>query len=449
MARKFTITMADGYKVNTLDTFKEHFDINTVIGFFNDGRLLRWLKDRKNCTTEAAQVEKLSRLDRELAKKLYTIFGVKKVTDDIPIWIIEMLNRLKQYTADENLLAQVKQDLLANKACVVFNQAELDEHVKNFDKIYLVSSRFVISLDITDKAYIGIGDKVNVVIDSKGYIVYNARNIKFKDINIEDKNPPDQQHIEKVKSIIDKLSLQYTSDKNLLQQLEKDLLNRISCVAFNQSELDKHVKDFDKIYLVSGYFTIPLDMKNKTYIGIDENVITFIDCKEDVNFSKLNIKFEHIIVKNSDEQTHSKDFAEIRKLIEKGAGRESDYRLRCIQMMKILEKRLEAENNAVMLRNLAGLYAEISLIAYANNCRYKAKEIEKSLELPAIKLYDEGQIAYDGRNYTLAIEKFKKATELGYAPAAYSAAFAYERTGNREEAQRWYALAIKMKENTK
>ena len=69
--------------------------------------------------------------------------------------------------------------------------------------------------------------------------------------------------------------------------------------------------------------------------------------------------------------------------------------------------------------------------------------------IPAIKLYDEGQIAYDGRNYTLALEKFKKATELGYAPAAYSAAITYERTGNREEAQRWYALAIKMKENTK
>ena len=78
--RKFTITMEDGYKVNTLDALKKHFDINTVMGCFNDGRLLRWLKDRKNCTAEAAQVEKLSRLDRKLAKKLCTIFDVKAVS---------------------------------------------------------------------------------------------------------------------------------------------------------------------------------------------------------------------------------------------------------------------------------------------------------------------------------------------------------------------------------
>ena len=429
MVRKFTITMADGYKVNILEELKEHFDINIVMGCFNDGRLLRWLKDR-------------SRLDRNLAEKLCAVFDLEPNGKSLPLWIIEITNRLRNnYTNDENLLNKIKQELLTETAQVAFEQKELDEHVKNFGKIYLVSSYFTVPLDMRNKTYIGIGEKTTAFIDSKGYINRNSRNIEFENISIEDKNPPDKQRIKKVKAIIDKLSPQYTSDKNLLQQIEQDLMARIAYVAFEQKELDEHVKNFGKIYLVSSYFTVPLDMRNKIYIGIGKETIAFIESKEEINFDKLNIKFENIVVRYNNEQTVSEDFAEIRKLIAKGGRRmakDDDYRVRCVMKMETLEKRLEAEENVFMLRELANLYEKISLTAYAKNCCYKAEQIKKIFELTAIRLYDEGITAYEERNYVLALEKLKKSAELGHAQAAHRIAIIYERTGNKNEAERWY-----------
>lgn len=449
MVRKFTITMEDGYKVNNLDELKEHFDINTVMGCFNDGRLLRWLKDRK-LSDLAEQVGTLSRLDRNLAKKLCAVFGLEPGGGEtLPLWIIEIINRLRNnYTNDEELLNKIKQELLTETAHVAFNQMELDEYVKNFGKIYLVSSHFTVPLDMKDKIYIGIGEKTTAFIDSKGYINRSNRNIEFENISIEDKNPPDKQLIEKVRTIIDKLRSQYTSDKNLLKQIGQDLIKRIAYVAFNQTELDEHVKNFGKFYLVSSYFTVPLDMRNKIYIGIGKETIAFIESKEKINFDNLNIKFENIVVRYNNEQTFSEDFAEIRKLIVNGGHRtvkDGDYRVRCIMRMETLEKRLEAEENAAMLRELAVLYEKISLPAYAKNCRYKAEQIEKNMELTAVKLYDEGIAAYEERNYVLALEKLKKSYELGHAQATYRIAIIYERMGNKRDADRWYNRLQKLR----
>ena len=39
MARKikFPLKMADGAEVRTLDELKEHFDVESVVGYFSDG----------------------------------------------------------------------------------------------------------------------------------------------------------------------------------------------------------------------------------------------------------------------------------------------------------------------------------------------------------------------------------------------------------------------------
>lgn len=48
MARRirFSLEMADGEKVSNLAEFKKHFDAEKAIGYFKDGRLLKWLRDR-------------------------------------------------------------------------------------------------------------------------------------------------------------------------------------------------------------------------------------------------------------------------------------------------------------------------------------------------------------------------------------------------------------------
>lgn len=183
---RFPLKMADGFNANTLEQLKEHFDIKSVVGYFYDRRLIRWLKIN-GCAEELSAVEKLSKLDRDLGRKLGEIFGVDGGPEPtLPAWIVEIMNRLKQYTDDKELLAQVEKELLESTAHVAFSQEELDERVTKFGKIYLVSSRFVIPLNATDKTYVGIGESARAVIKNDKIVDFAALNITFEKIRFDD-----------------------------------------------------------------------------------------------------------------------------------------------------------------------------------------------------------------------------------------------------------------------
>ena len=190
MARRpirFTLLMADGYKTDTLDDLRKHWDIGSVTRYFYDGTLIRWLKARKY--SEAVQVEKFSRLDRDLGKKLCAVFSIDDGgTDDEKIWppeFVEVYKRLIQITGDKNLLEQIKDEWLNDSARVAFMQDQLDAHVKDFDKIYLVANRFLISPAAQGKTYIGVGEKAVAVINSDTPIDLDILNIKLESIRIE------------------------------------------------------------------------------------------------------------------------------------------------------------------------------------------------------------------------------------------------------------------------
>ena len=56
MARvlNFSLTMKDGYKVERdIVDLREHFDLETVLGLYKEGKLQRWLK-RNGYAEEAA-----------------------------------------------------------------------------------------------------------------------------------------------------------------------------------------------------------------------------------------------------------------------------------------------------------------------------------------------------------------------------------------------------------
>ena len=283
---KFPLIMADGFKANTLDQFKEHFDIGSVVSYFHDGRLIRWLRINR-CAEEFAAVEKLSANEINLAQKLGAIFGF-----DIPPDedfgdgdLTKLLIRLKQYTADKELLAQIEQELSEGTALVAFNQTELDEEAQYFDKIYLVAETFVIPLDKTGKNYIGIGDKATAVIESDKPVNLKRLKITLEKLRVEGAIDP---FIE----ILDKLKPHATA--RLLGQIRRELRDETAHVAFNQDELNEHVKKFDKIYLVAESFVIPLDKTGKTYVGVGEKATAVIDSAETVNFDELKITFENI-----------------------------------------------------------------------------------------------------------------------------------------------------------
>ena len=66
---KFALKMKDGAEVRNIEDLREHFDIDVVVGYFLDGRLLTWLGNFYY-DTEADLVEKLDKNDGQLKKKL-------------------------------------------------------------------------------------------------------------------------------------------------------------------------------------------------------------------------------------------------------------------------------------------------------------------------------------------------------------------------------------------
>ena len=46
MAVKFPLIMSDGTPVRTIEELREHFDLEAVLGYYSNGRLIKWLEDR-------------------------------------------------------------------------------------------------------------------------------------------------------------------------------------------------------------------------------------------------------------------------------------------------------------------------------------------------------------------------------------------------------------------
>ena len=189
MAKKerFVLEMADGTKVRDLDALKEHFDVESVEKYFRDGKLLIWLEDRYY-DDEADSVRAINANDAYLAAKLCKIFDVE-TPEDIERRI-ERLNRLKNYTDDEKILANVDK--------VAFDQEDLADLLDaDTNEIYLCDNRFSIPLRVKNKNYIGISKAIAVIRSDKP-VDFEALNIGFKNISfnpeyaklIPDKNPP-------------------------------------------------------------------------------------------------------------------------------------------------------------------------------------------------------------------------------------------------------------------
>lgn len=177
---KFPLEMADGAQVRNIDELKEHFDIEKVVGYFTDGRLLNWLQSRYY-EDEADKVEQLTANDSQLHKKLCEIFGVESAEEVDPEEIArrqERLNRLKQYTDDREIWNLVDQ--------VAFDQEDLGDLLdEDATLIYLCNNRFTIPLRVTDKNYVGIGKAVAVIRSNK-FVDFDALNIKFKGVRFDD-----------------------------------------------------------------------------------------------------------------------------------------------------------------------------------------------------------------------------------------------------------------------
>ena len=104
---KFALQMADGEKVRTIEDLREHFDLESVMTYFSDGKLLEWLGDRYY-DTEADTIRSLSGEEGDFKQRLCAALQVAYTGDDISMEDIEAVQekkaKLKQLTSDEEII---------------------------------------------------------------------------------------------------------------------------------------------------------------------------------------------------------------------------------------------------------------------------------------------------------------------------------------------------------
>lgn len=181
---KFALPLKDDVAVHTLDELREHFDLVKIIGYYEDGRLVGWLKGHYY-DEEAEQVEALD--SGNINADLCRILGVEveaSVLESLDAERIgeknERIARLKQYPDGINAIDKVD--------CVAFDQKELDKLLKNgVSEIYLCNGKFTIPITKKNKKYIGIG-KVEAVIRSKKAVDFEKLGISFINVIFDDKS---------------------------------------------------------------------------------------------------------------------------------------------------------------------------------------------------------------------------------------------------------------------
>lgn len=151
---KISLKMANGVKARTIGELRDNFDIKKVVGHFLDGKLKNWLEARYY-EEELEQVNTLTETDPNLARKLCEIFGIEYTEQKIDIESVrkenERLIKLKQYTDDE--------EIIANIDSVAFNQEELAElYDRGVEKIWLCEGEFKVPMAKLDKEHVKIGN---------------------------------------------------------------------------------------------------------------------------------------------------------------------------------------------------------------------------------------------------------------------------------------------------
>ncbi len=185
MARKikFALEMADGTKVRTnIEELREHFDLESVMGYFLSGKLQEWLEDRYY-EKEADEIANLNKDDAEIRIRLCEILGVEPPdSEEININSIELINKkkamLRQVTDDESIIEHAAQ--------VAFNQEELAELIECEEKIiYLCGKEFTIPAKVKDKKYIGVNNP-QININAKTYQELVEKNIVLEGVKAPD-----------------------------------------------------------------------------------------------------------------------------------------------------------------------------------------------------------------------------------------------------------------------
>ncbi|GIW48835.1 MAG: hypothetical protein KatS3mg079_311 [Caloramator sp.] len=262
MARKvkFPLEMKEGVLVRTIEELKENFDINKIIGYYIDGKLVKWLEDR-GYQEELDKIIRLDKSDKNLNKKLCEIFEIEFIEDNkVDLEKIEKekfkIQQLKQHTDDENIIKNIE--------IIAFNQDELlDLLYKGYKEIYLYGEMFDISLSNENMTYIGINNP-KVLVNKE--IISNVinKNIKFKNIKFFDENT--KEILEDICLFEYKPSVLYSK---LIENDKAKTLELFKLISNNIDEIDEFIRKnikyeafYNKINSIDYYFNNNNNLEN-------------------------------------------------------------------------------------------------------------------------------------------------------------------------------------------
>ena len=177
---KFALEMAEGIKVRTIEDLRAHFDMERVMMYFSDGKLLEWLEDRYY-DKETAAVKEMTGDEADFKQQLCAVFGVEYQDDDVSMEEVELVQekkaKLKQMTSDE--------EIINHAAETAFSQEELadllDEGVQT---IYLCGDTFHIPASVKGQCYIGILGEPEIHIDVESREELNEKQITFEHVTL-------------------------------------------------------------------------------------------------------------------------------------------------------------------------------------------------------------------------------------------------------------------------
>jgi len=265
---KFPLEMANGVQVRSLEELQENFDLERVIAYYMNGKLLIWLKDRYY-ENAASQISKLDSKDENLKQKICSVFGVKEAASkDIDLVKLEERSKriaeLKKYTDNKEIIEDVNS--------VAFNQKELIDFLdKGLKLIYLCGRQFTIPLDKQNITYVGINTPI-VVIKSETFVDFSKKNILLKGISYN-KEYQDiiRNNVEKENKLEAKVVIAHyntsalfdpmmrTIDRNESSKLFDVINNKLSAIKYDIDEKTKNRVDIIKHADLGGMFDNYLD----------------------------------------------------------------------------------------------------------------------------------------------------------------------------------------------
>lgn len=427
---RFPLKMKNGAEVRSLDELKENFDLESVLGYFTDGKLVTWLADRYY-DDKAEAVSALSADMSDLNAKLCEILEVEYQAeeDDTDLEIIarrrEKLQILSSITDNREILDNV--DIVAMSQDELFDI--LDEES---DKVYLYGDKFSIPSGARFVNYIGINNPLVVLDKNKRISDYEKLGIIFSKVRFED-------------------GVEFNGEKLFIAGKYKDAFPIIEKEAINGNPRAMYLLG---LYYGYGYDTIRIDseqrniwFQNGYHNGDPLAAYWYANlCVNDKN--EQSRIYNSIFDKMNDMANSDDNFAQqtIASMYENGRGVETNES----NALRYYNE-ATAKNNTFAMNCLGYMYLNRSGVTQDYHLAFEwfKQAAEQGFALSQINL---GNSYYNGhgveRDYKKAIEWYKKSAEQGNDDAQCLLGDMYaEGYGVKQdirEAVKWYRLSALM-----